>query len=88
MNQDRSIRSNEAQAFRWVAVGGFILVSALQVFTGQFLTASVFVLMGLGMLVEAMRLDERSALVKRLSLVLVMALGALTLIYLYTLIFS
>ncbi|MGB3632747.1 MAG: hypothetical protein WA982_01770 [Rubrobacteraceae bacterium] len=88
MNRDRPIRSSEAQTFRWVAVGGFACTSVLFLILGQFLLASIFMVMGLGMLVEATRLDERSMLVKRLGLVLVVVSGALAVIYFYTVIFS
>ena len=88
MNRNRLIRSSEAQTFRWVAVGGFIVSGVSFLFMGQLLPAAFLAMMGLGMFVEATRLDEHSMLAKRLSLVLVVASGALAVIYFYTSVFS
>lgn len=44
--------------------------------------------MGLAMLVEATRLDERSGLARRLGLILVMVSAVLAMIYAYTSLFT
>ncbi len=87
MNRDLPIRSSEAQTFRWVAVGGFACTSVFFLILGQFLLASILMVMGSSMLVEATRLDERSAMGKRLGLVFVGVSALLAVIYLYSTIF-
>lgn len=71
-----------------MVVVGFACTSVSFLILGQFLPASIFMAMGLSMLVEATRLDERSAMGKQLGLVFVGVSALLAVIYLYSTIVS
>ncbi|CAN5512639.1 hypothetical protein BH24ACT22_BH24ACT22_12820 [soil metagenome] len=88
MEQDNSTRRGSSQVYRWVIVAGYAVCAGFLVALGQVLVASVFATMGLAMLVEATRLDERSALARRLGLILVMVSAVLAVIYAYTSLFT
>ncbi len=88
MEQDNFPRRSRSQTFRWVSVASFVVASALLLFFGQVLAASVLATMGLSRLLEATRLDERSAVAKRLISVLAMVSAVLAVIYLYTILFT
>ncbi len=82
--EDRPTRQRSSQTFRWVVVVASAVLVVFWLVDGQLLLASMWATFFSGMLVEATRLDERSAAAKRLSQVLVVVFAALSLFYLYT----
>ena len=86
--EDRPTRQSRSQTFRWVAVVASAVTVVFWLVDGQLLLASMWAAFFSGMLVEATRLDERSAAAKRLGQVLAVIFAALSVFYFYTTIVS
>ena len=86
--EDRPTRQSGSHTRRWVAVAASAVAVVFSLVDGQLLLASMWAALGLGILVEATRLDERSAAAKRLGQVLTVLFVALCVFYLYSIVVS
>jgi hypothetical protein len=79
---------SRSQTFLWVAVVAFAAAVVFSPADGQLPLASMWAALVLGLLAEATRLDERSAVCKRIDQVLTILFAALFVLYFYTTIVS
>ncbi len=84
MAQDRPTRSDSSRAWRRFALAVCAVITTLSLIDGEFLQASLYVTLGLTVLVEGTRSDERSSTTRRLGQVLTTIFVMLSAVYAYT----